>query len=122
MTNLYARIGASLLLTATSFGAFAQSPTGNAIPVTADNVVRAETDLYFGNAVKDAGGTGKFFHHRQPTSVEQQPVIRMNRDTLYSGAIFDLDAGPATITLPDAGRRFIWSQSAPWLIRTIRRT
>ncbi len=31
----------------------------------------------------------------------------MNRDTLYSGAVFDLDAGPVTITLPNAGKRFI---------------
>src|SRR4029079_3080760 len=30
-----------------------------------------------------------------------------NRDTLYSGAGFDLDAGPVTITLPDAGKRFM---------------
>lgn len=80
------------------------------IPVTADNFVRAETDLYFGNVAKDAGGTGKFFHHREPTPVEKQPVIRMNRDTLYSGAAFDLDAGPVTITLPDAGERFMSMQ------------
>jgi hypothetical protein len=31
----------------------------------------------------------------------------MNRDTLYSAAIFDLDAGPVTITLPDSGKRFM---------------
>ncbi len=34
----------------------------------------------------------------------------MNRDTLYSGAVFDLDAGPVTIILPDAGERFISMQ------------
>ena len=34
----------------------------------------------------------------------------MNRDTLYSGAVFDLDAGPVTITLPDAGGRFMSMQ------------
>lgn len=34
----------------------------------------------------------------------------MNRDTLYSGAVFDLDAGPVTITLPDAGKRFMSMQ------------
>jgi hypothetical protein len=34
----------------------------------------------------------------------------MNRDTLYSGAIFDLDAGPVTIALPDAGKRFMSMQ------------
>ena len=41
-----------------------------------------------------------------PTPIDKQTVIRMNRDTLYSGAVFDLDAGPVTITLPDAGKRF----------------
>jgi len=34
-------------------------------------------------------------------------VVRQNRDTLYSAAVFDLDAGPVTITVPDAGPRFI---------------
>ena len=31
----------------------------------------------------------------------------MNRDTLYSVAVFDLDAGPVTIVMPDAGKRFM---------------
>lgn len=31
----------------------------------------------------------------------------MNRDTLYSSGIFDLDAGPVTVTLPDSGGRFL---------------
>jgi hypothetical protein len=35
----------------------------------------------------------------------------MNRDTLYSAAVFDLDAGPVTITLPDAGKRFMALQA-----------
>lgn len=75
-------------------------------PVTIDNFVRAESDLYFSNIVKD-GGFGKFFHRREPASIDNQTVIRLNRDTLYSAAILDLDAGPATITLPDAGNRFM---------------
>jgi hypothetical protein len=33
--------------------------------------------------------------------------VRPNRDTLYSMGVFDLDAGPVTITLPDAGTRFV---------------
>lgn len=76
------------------------------IPVTVDNFVRAESDLYFGNVVKD-NGFGKFFHRRVPADVEHQVVIRLNRDTLYSSAVFDLDAGPVTITLPAAGKRFM---------------
>lgn len=31
----------------------------SAVPVTADNFVRAESDLYFGGVIKD-GGFGKF--------------------------------------------------------------
>jgi len=33
--------------------------------------------------------------------------VRQNRDTLYSVAVFDLDAGPVTISLPDTGMRFM---------------
>ena len=76
------------------------------MPVTTDNFARAESDLYFGEAVKDAGGVGKMYHHREPMQIDKQTVIRPNRDTLYSPAVFDLDAGPVTITLPDAGKRF----------------
>src|SRR5262249_25521197 len=67
-------------------------------------------DLYFAGAVKDAGGTGAFSHRREPTAIDRQTVIRMNRDRLYSAAVFDLDAGPVTITLPDAGTRFMSMQ------------
>lgn len=77
--------------------------------VTVDNFVRAETDAYFANIVKQEG-FGKFFHNREPTPLDKQTVIRMNRDTLYSAAVFDLDAGPVTITLPDAGKRFVSMQ------------
>ena len=79
-------------------------------PVTVDNFARAETDLYLGSAVKDAGGIGKFLHHREPMNIDKQVVIRANRDTLYSAATFDLDAGPVTITLPAAGERFMSMQ------------
>ena len=30
----------------------------------------------------------------------------MNRDTLYSSAVFDLEAGPVSIKVPDPGKRF----------------
>jgi hypothetical protein len=87
----------------------AKPPAGNTVPVTADNFPRAESDLYFAAVVKD-GGFGKFHHKHEPTPIDDQTVIRMNRDTLYSGAVFDLDAGPVTIALPDAGRRFLSMQ------------
>ena len=83
---------------------FAQA---DGVPVTIENFAVAESDLYFANAIKEAGGIGKFFHNREPVSIDKQIVIRMNRDTLYSSAVFDLDAGPVTITLPDAGKRLM---------------
>lgn len=87
----------------------ARTNPGDPVSVSADNFIRAETDLYFGNVVK-GGGFGKFIHFRQLTPLDQQLVVRSNRDTLYSAGIFDLDAGPATISLPDSGARFMSMQ------------
>jgi hypothetical protein len=89
--------------------AAAATASATPLPVTADNFIRAESDLYMGNIAKD-GGFGKFTHRREPASIDHQLVIRLNRDTLYSSALFDLDAGPVTITLPDAGKRFMSMQ------------
>jgi hypothetical protein len=111
MKNLRVLICAGLLLAAATNAALAQSqpvpqaPTGNAIPVTADNFIRAETDLVNGSIVKD-GGFGKYVHHRELYPVDA-PIVRPNRDTLYSFSIFDLDAGPVTITMPNAGQRYM---------------
>jgi hypothetical protein len=80
------------------------------IAVNADNFPRAESDLYFTQVATKRDGFGKFTHDRTPTPMDKQTVIRMNRDTLYSAAVFDLDAGPVTITLPDAGKRFMTMQ------------
>lgn len=74
--------------------------------VNADNFVRAETDNYMAGFVKN-GALGKFAHVREPASIEKQDIVRLNRDTLYSQALFDLDAGDVTITLPDAGGRYM---------------
>lgn len=32
--------------------------------------------------------------------MDEQDVVRMNRDTLYSSGAFNLDAAPVTIALP----------------------
>jgi hypothetical protein len=85
----------------------AQVAGSGPVPVTVDSFPRAESDMYFASAVKDAGGLGKFFHNRAPADIDHQMVIRMNRDTLYSSAVFDLDAAPVTITLPDSGKRLM---------------
>ncbi|HEY6304774.1 MAG TPA: DUF1254 domain-containing protein [Terriglobales bacterium] len=72
--------------------------------VTADNFNRAEMDNHFGQFVK-MGALGKFWQFRELPSIDID-AVRPNRDTLYSHAVFDLDAGPVTVTLPEAGKRF----------------
>lgn len=83
-----------------------EARAADAIAVTADNFIRAESDTYLA-ALANEGGLGKFYHRRAPAAIDDQTVIRLNRDTLYSSAIVDLDAGPVTITLPNAGKRFM---------------
>jgi hypothetical protein len=82
----------------------AQSITELPVPVTVENFCRAESDMYFAKFVRD-GGLGRFAHHRELPL--ENTGVRPNRDTLYSIAVFDLDAGDVTITLPDAGTRFM---------------
>ena len=83
-------------------------PTTSAetVPVTADNFIRAETDNTF-SGVEKTGGFGKFHHYRELVPIDNHIVQRGNRDTLYSTGVFDLDAGPVTISLPDARNRFM---------------
>jgi hypothetical protein len=54
----------------------------------------------FNDIVALTGGVNRFFHFRAPTPLDQQTVVRMNRDTLYSGAVIDVTGG-ATITFPE---------------------
>jgi hypothetical protein len=72
--------------------------------VTVDNFVRAETDMTLDRYVK-LGAFGKFIHIRQPTPIDKQDIVRMNRDTLYSVGVFDLTA-PVSIIKPNSAGRF----------------
>ena len=74
-------------------------------PVHVDilNFIRAESDSYMSSLAGD--GAGLWRHSREPADVNDQKVIRMNRDTLYSSVVVDISAG-AELTLPDAGERY----------------
>jgi hypothetical protein len=74
--------------------------------VNVDNFRAAETARLFDEGLRVTGGVNQWFHYRVPAGVETQPVIRMNRDTLYSYAIVDISEG-ASVTLPDAGDRYM---------------
>jgi hypothetical protein len=93
-----------VVLTLAASSALAQIGGSKPIPVTPDNFVRAETDMYFAMFAK-RGGFGRFLHLRELPLANTG--VRPNRDTLYSEAVFDLDAGPVTIALPEGGKRFM---------------
>lgn len=103
--NMLTALSLTATAIATDSAALAQAPSRPPVPVTVDNYNRAQTDVYFA-AVVHAGGLGKLRHGRQLAPVGPSGIIRPNRDTLYSMAVFDLDAGPVTIRLPDMGKRF----------------
>src|SRR4051794_35126852 len=80
--------------------------SGQSSIVTMDNFTRAESDNYFAKFVSE-GAFGRFNHERELADVQHQTVVRLNRDTLYSFGVFDLDAGPVTVELPDTNGRFM---------------
>jgi hypothetical protein len=56
--------------------------------------------------LRRAGRFREFHHIRNPVPIDEQAVVRMQVDTLYSFGVFDLTT-PVTITLPDTGDRFM---------------
>lgn len=81
--------------------------SAHAEKVNAFNFARAESDRYMSNLLKRNGGLGKLTHERKPPSIDDQVVIRMNRDTLYSSGVYDLQAGAVHVSMPaDTNGRF----------------
>ena len=97
------RFFAALLLVSSLSALSLQSPAEE-IEVNVENFVRAETDQYMARYVA-IGAFGRFVHAREPVPIEEQNVIRMNRDTLYSIGVFDLNE-PVTIQKPKGDSRF----------------
>src|SRR4029077_16315574 len=96
----------ALLIAALLLATTAAAQEEKSVPVTVDNFVRAESDLAFAKVVK-GDGFGKFNHDRELSPLDKQLVARQNRDTLYSTAVFDMNAGDVTITVPDPGKLFM---------------
>jgi hypothetical protein len=74
--------------------------------VNVDNFVRAESNRMFAALAGDAGGVGLWKHYRELAPLDHQPIIRLNRDTLYSSAVVDITGG-ATLTVPSSGDRYL---------------
>lgn len=76
------------------------------IAVSVDNFVRAESDRMFAAIAAQGGGVGGWAHGFVPTPIDEQTIIRMNRDTLYSAVVVDISQG-ATLSVPDVGDRYV---------------
>ncbi len=74
--------------------------------VNFENYAEAETSLTIQRLLKGTGGVNSWLHFREPTPLDKQSIIRMNRDTLYSIAIVDVSKG-AHIFVPKADNRYI---------------
>ena len=76
-------------------------------PVSIETFVRAETDhMIRANMAAFGVDVGTLTHVRAPTTPANQPVIRMNQDTLYTGVVLDLSE-PVQLTLPEVGGRYM---------------
>jgi hypothetical protein len=76
--------------------------SSDAILVNVDNFERVETNRMFAAS----GVTGRWNHVRVPTPLNEQTVIRPNRDTLFSSVLVDISEG-AALTLPETGGRYM---------------
>ena len=94
----------ALFITGIAVFALASAHAEDLVQVTADNYVRAESDLQMKLWIKNMDCFGEFHHNRKPYE-EQRVTVRGNQDTLYSFGVWDLRS-PVTITLPEAGGRY----------------
>ena len=97
---------AALLITAISVFALAPAHAEDLVKVTADNYVRAESDVQMKGYAEAMDAFGKFAVNRTHYAVDNQVTVRGNRDTIYMFGTFDLTS-PLTITMPDPGERYM---------------
>ncbi|RJG42673.1 DUF1214 domain-containing protein [Motilimonas pumila] len=90
--------------TITTPAVLADEPTVN---VTLDTYVRAESDHMIQSVIASFGGDiMEMTHTRTPVTADNNPVIRMNQDTFYSGTVLDLSQ-PVEVIMPDIGDRYM---------------
>ncbi|WP_454440605.1 DUF1254 domain-containing protein [Vibrio bathopelagicus] len=83
-----------------SIGAYATN-----VEITYDNYEVMESHEAI-SRIANLVGDNSFFHFRAVTPLDNQTVVRMNQDTLYSGFVTDLSKG-GEVTIPDLGDRYI---------------
>jgi hypothetical protein len=74
--------------------------------VTKENYATVETSRQFEIQIAKAGGINKLNLWDGVAKIDNQPIIRLNQDTVYSMGVVNVSEG-ATVTLPETGDRFI---------------
>ncbi|GAA0413628.1 DUF1214 domain-containing protein [Leifsonia naganoensis] len=74
--------------------------------INVDTFTRAESNRMFASLLADVGAINSWHHYREPAPLDHQPVIRLNRDTLYSASVVDVSQG-LTLTLPETDGRYM---------------
>jgi len=95
----------ALFITGIAVFTLATAHAADAPKVTANNYVRAESDIQMIGYIESYKNFGRFEHFRKPYDVDNQVTVRGNRDTLYSFGVFDLRS-PLTVTLPEPEGRY----------------
>lgn len=81
------------------------SNTSKTVPVSLEQFATAETHHMMKLSVASFDSLGQWTHVRGFTPLDEQNVVRMNRDTLYSSLVLDLNE-PATLIKPDSMDRY----------------
>ena len=108
-SRLYQTLPA-LLIAVLSIFAIVPAHAQDLFKVTIDNYVRAESDVQMKGYAEKMDAFGKFAINRERYNVDNQVTVRGNRDTYYMFGVFDLTT-PITITMPDAGDRYMSMQA-----------
>ena len=95
-----------LFITGLAVFTLASARAEDLVKVTADNYVRAESDVQMKGYAEAMDAFGKFAVNRKHYDVDNQVTVRGNRDTIYMFGTFDLTS-PLTITMPDPGERYM---------------
>ena len=77
-----------------------------AVFVNVDNFVRAETDRRLEALLLAGPGLNRWHHQREPVSLDDQTVTRVDRDTLSSTCVADISEG-AILTVPEGAGRYL---------------
>lgn len=96
----------SLVAGLMAFASVATAQNDTSIKVTPETFNRAESDFMYQAIINNAEGeSNTYYHFRNITQLDKQTVIRMNRDVLYSGSVWDNKEG-LTITYPETDGRY----------------